>query len=424
MSNSPLDVSSHGQVNLAQFARDNPLQVGGKTVNSYESGILQIKGVRYQVSIQGSQISVTREGGVLKNLFSRNYSSTLQSKLQREMGEQLTTQAGVYKEAMQARILEVRNRDMMRSQFQSVTDGTKPQVEIASYGFDTVRTHASAGVSEYNASPDAKVEVRLNKIDVYNGHLGIKWETAEPVNLPKLLSDIRSGALAWSPQTGSQIQQSAGESWRAFLQQNVHKLDIFSKITHLEQISMQPAPPGAKQSGWEYQARTKGAEATIEAFVRKNITPSFNDRVSKDDIRTVARLLREFSSLVTASPTGVPSDRELDDFVKTKLYAPSMTEGAYYAFSDMTKSAFFRQTSKLGLEFFQSRGVPVMFQWTDSKGIDFENAHSQGAPHRDQKWWHDQSVPVTGHFAPITFSEMRHTERLAGFHMMQIKALL
>jgi hypothetical protein len=423
MATSPINVSGCGQVSLAQFASDSPLQVGGKTVNSYKDGIVQIKGVSYQVSVQGSQVSVTREGGVLNNLFSRNYASTLQSKLQREMGEQLTAQAGIYKEAMHARILEVRNRDMMKSQFQSVTDGIKPQVEIASYGFEEVRPHASAGVSEYNASPDAKVEVRLNKIDVYNTHLGITWEVADPVSLPKLLSDIRSGALAWTPQAGSQVQQSAGESWRAFLQDHVGRLDIFSKIAHLEQISMQPAPPGAKQSGWDYQARTKGADAAIEAFVRKNITPSLNDKVSESDVPIAARLLRDLSNLVTNSPDGVPSETELEAF-GTRVADPSVTFQAFQAFSEMTKSAFFRQTSKLGLEFFQSRDVPVLFQWTDSKGVDVENAHSQGAPHRDQKWWHDQSVPVTGHFAPITFSEMRHTERLAGFHMMQIKALL
>ena len=425
MATHSINASQVSQVSLAQFA-GAAQQVGGHAVQQFENGTIELKGKTYQVSIQGSQVSVTREGGVLKNLFSRNYAGQLQAKLQREMGEALQTQAETYQSAMRSRILEVRNRDTVGTHFQGLGGATRPDVEMASYGFEDVRGNASRGIAEYNQGTDATVQVRLTKIDQYNKHLGVTWASAGTTGLPGILSDLRGGTLAWAPDVGSPVRQEDAEAWRTFLQGKAGKLDIFARIRDMEAAATQPAPPGAKQSGWQHEARTKGADAAIQAFVRKNTPPYLNDKMGAAEVRTVARLLREFSHLVGDSPGGVPSQEAIGEFQARMANDPEMSDTVFLAFEDVAKTAFFRQTSKLGLEFFQSRGVPVLFQWTDSKGVDFASDKAQGAHDKGQKWWHDLGTPVTGHFAPVTFSEMRHVERLqartdGGLTLLQVK---
>lgn len=81
---------------------------------------------------------------------------------------------------------------------------------------------------------------------------------------------------------------------------------------------------------------------------------------------------------------------------------------------DAIVNAFFRQTSKLGLEFFQSKGIKVIFQWSNKKGQSMNKTENK----RDLKdrWWLNKNYELATNknkYGSITYSEMRHVERLA-----------
>jgi hypothetical protein len=90
------------------------------------------------------------------------------------------------------------------------------------------------------------------------------------------------------------------------------------------------------------------------------------------------------------------------------------------------RNMFFRQTSKLGLDFFRQRGVPVMFQWTNHQGVSLEDSDKT----IKNTWWKDPADSVHNHYgATITFSEMRHVvkmqqrELLNGFDLIKIHGM-
>lgn len=73
------------------------------------------------------------------------------------------------------------------------------------------------------------------------------------------------------------------------------------------------------------------------------------------------------------------------------------------------RNMFFRQTSKLGLEFFKQEGTPVMFQWSNHEGVSLENSEKTIT----NTWWKDDRDSVHNHYgATITFSEMRHVMKM------------
>lgn len=69
----------------------------------------------------------------------------------------------------------------------------------------------------------------------------------------------------------------------------------------------------------------------------------------------------------------------------------------------MLTSAFWRQTSKRGLDFCKSRGETVIFDWSKYSGEETDGAEL------NDKWWKNGSADLRNqHGAAITNSEMRH----------------
>ena len=81
-------------------------------------------------------------------------------------------------------------------------------------------------------------------------------------------------------------------------------------------------------------------------------------------------------------------------------------------FSNVVSVAFFRETSKIGLDFFRRRGTPVMFQFSDYSGRSYVGREQELF---QPEGWRDgedaQGFRENGG-SSITSSEMRHALRM------------
>ena len=101
----------------------------------------------------------------------------------------------------------------------------------------------------------------------------------------------------------------------------------------------------------------------------------------------------------------------LDQDAYNKLLEKHLIPTDVRRFKEVVFTAFFRQTSKLGLEFFRQRGVPILFQWSDYQCRSLLNGSGDREIH--DKWWHNGYGGNTrGKQGSITYSEMRHVGRL------------
>ena len=81
-------------------------------------------------------------------------------------------------------------------------------------------------------------------------------------------------------------------------------------------------------------------------------------------------------------------------------------------FRNVLSYAFFRQTSKLGLEFFRDKGTPVMFQFADYAGQSYKNREMDlYKPEGWRKGENSEDFSKDGG-APITNSELRRAVKL------------
>ena len=115
--------------------------------------------------------------------------------------------------------------------------------------------------------------------------------------------------------------------------------------------------------------------------------------------------------------------KDYDDFKEKngEAMADSVLEGKtlderrlFNLFRNVLSIAFFRETSKIGLDFFRSKGTPVMFQFSDYSGKSYvgrENDLFKTEAWREGE--NSQGFREKGGSA-ITSSEMRHAVRMKG----------
>ncbi len=81
-------------------------------------------------------------------------------------------------------------------------------------------------------------------------------------------------------------------------------------------------------------------------------------------------------------------------------------------FDNVLAYSTFRQTSKLGIDFFREQKVPVLFQFSDNKGRSLAGEGKNKIINED--FWktskHEGEKPITG--SSITNSELRHVNKI------------
>ncbi len=273
--------------------------------------------------------------------------------------------------------------------------------KFALYGFSAIRDPSVRrfGLMACEESRKTGAPMSAQAINYYNESIGLCGEDESAALTIAFVRDNDRNRWPYDPVDAERnhISRKDQTDWAKFLRW--HDVDLFSKIRK----ARSDAEMG-KRTGWAGEIARRGLTAAVNDMIRKNIDP---------------RIIREFPdvNLMAGSLTDVILEIVDTDFgeldragIEAKIdeiisrHAPQeKAADVRRVLNHVSMTAFWRQTSKLGLDFFKSRGETVIFAWTT-----FDGKKTDGAELGD-KWWKDGETDVADHFgAAITNSEMRH----------------
>ena len=258
------------------------------------------------------------------------------------------------------------------------------------------------------------------------------------------LEKIKTGTLPLNRTVSTEsFDMDKANAWKAFLArpENVAKIDIPGKLHRL--LNLPPGHVPAKQTGWEATfANAASKDEALAKFVLKNLPKSSKDIAPKEFEDLCARVKR-FAEL-SAMPEGEDKALQMKEFFKREnwlgpaeedklkdlrkdesykdcteeeiqglfeYYTPTDRCQRYITFSNVFTNAMFRQTSKMGLEFFKEQGIPVLFQYADNTGKSMEGRFCAEVKGEASKRSLDDIRRSGG--SPITYSEMRRAAKIS-----------
>ena len=357
-----------------------------------KSGTIKIGGREYAVSFKNDRIDVSRKGFSLFALFQKNYSSEIKAKL----------------------TMLLHPKDFIRkNNFSDIKSHIKPfhnkTREVAMYGMTKPRAEAfdtinkiNQGNAQFNNNKDI---YKGTMIDTYNALLGINPESLDQ-KFMGIVKSIKNGSIGKGVkvEVNEAYDSKTAKDWKAFLSKNADRVDIFKKV---DRYITEGFVDGGKhkKTGWAHEVRKFGQDKMISSFISKQLKPDERECISKDDMKS---MVETFKECMKENNKGKLDDNKLNSIIQKHL---GSSEDNVVFFKKALTTAFFRQTSKLGLEFFRSKKIPVVFQWSDFNGKSLDNA--EGKKEINDKWWlNGYKKSSAGKYGSITYSEMRHVERM------------
>jgi hypothetical protein len=322
------------------------------------------------------------------------------------------------------------------------------RLEVADYGLSRNR----------NAVRDAKLVEALNEkfgaatgrklffnqIDTYNSLFSIEPASFTPMHFAETLEQIKTGTLPQNKYVSTaDFDMETANAWKAFLARpgNVEKIDIPGKLHRLLNLPQGHVP--AKQTGWEATfANARNKDEALAKFVLKNIPKSAKD-ITPKEFEVLCSRVKRFAEL-SAMPEGEDKARQMKEFFKRENWlgraeedkldelrndesykdcteeeiqglfeysTPTERCQRYVTFSNVFTNAMFRQTSKMGLEFFKEQGIPVLFQYADHTGKSMEGRFVAEVKNEAARHGLDDIRKSGG--SPITYSEMRRAAKIS-----------
>lgn len=386
--------------------------VNGKSVISkLEGGQIRVGGKTFAVSFgEDGKAKVSWAHTSFWHLFQGNAKTAVTNKVQ-ELYDAFRSQSAARDFAsMKTSIVGMNKLTTMPEQAMNRIGGKFAEIteltDVAHYGFDTMRFKAQAGIiSGFNAGQvdKEKGEVNLSVINEYNLGIGILPKTLDAEGCVMVMQKLNRGLTERdvSVRSGGYTKEKL-VSWANFLKGK--DLDIFTKLQKAETEAT-----NGKTTGWAGVINARGIERAALELVRKNLDwglarePEVN-YVLEGVAKTLVALSR-----VDRTTIGENDWKKL----VTDTLAANVPGGKLNLAKDVldhvSTTAFFRQTSKLGLDFFKANDIPIMFDWADHAGNDLT---ANEAPIND-KWWKDPNEALDRHYgASITFSEMRHVKKM------------
>lgn len=280
----------------------------------------------------------------------------------------------------------------------SALAGKQGRREVFLYGFAQQRHNLKQSLAPVlqNQTPAA---TQSTTIDDYNADLGIKWGLGFEDYID-LLDEAKSGTLANRSDKAPQGSTRDHRKWAEFIQGNTHKLDI---TRHKD---------GSLDTGAEFFAKNLSAGDPndynfMAPRVRDAMRDIENDGKLPQGQRKDPAELRNMLDAATVEIRGVlamATDPNVPTAEKKAAYG-KLAEDDRACLDWLTTKAFFRKTSKLGLEFARSQGAPVAFSWRHP--FHYEKIEDA----LKEKPW--KTLGGRGKFSEaITFSEMRKLARL------------
>lgn len=272
--------------------------------------------------------------------------------------------------------------------------------KLAHYGFSDVRERAVPLINRAAEGRAGGAPVLTQQlINDYNESIGLPGSLDKASATIVFVRDNDRGARPYTPALAAGISAQDQADWGAFLKG--HDIDLFSKIR-----KARAEAAGVKTTGWAGEIARQGLKGAVLDLVRKNLDP----RVIRPNpdvnfvLNAVADAVIETVDTDFAGLDKVDIEARLGEIVAR--HAPRGREDLAQAiFDNAATTAFWRQTSKLGLDFFKARGETVVFEWTK-----FDGAKTDGAELAD-KWWKRPDADVRDHAGvAVTNSEMRHLQ--------------
>lgn len=272
--------------------------------------------------------------------------------------------------------------------------------KLAHYGFSDVRERAVPLINRAAEGRAGGAPVLTQQlINDYNESIGLPGTLDQASATIVFVRDNDRGAWPYNPALAAGISAQDQADWGAFLKG--HDIDLFSKIR-----KARAEAAGVKTTGWAGEIARQGLKGAVLDLVRKNLdprvirpNPDVNFVLNAVADAVIETVDTDFAGLDTA---GI--EARLREIVAR--HAPRGREDLAQAiFDNAATTAFWRQTSKLGLDFFKARGETVVFEWTK-----FDGAKTDGAELAD-KWWKRPDADVRDHAGvAVTNSEMRHLQ--------------
>ncbi|MPM91467.1 hypothetical protein SDC9_138597 [bioreactor metagenome] len=248
-----------------------------------------------------------------------------------------------------------------------------------------------------------------------------------------MMRNIRQGTLRHNPALAkfefdnNTYTAQRSQAWLQLLQQNADKLDIIGRIR-----SFKNAPAliqAGASSSWLQFANSHGPHEAVKALVRKNLHISQQHDLaalylSKEPpassadatqclehcVDHLAKALMQFEEgLSKGLSPGAAHAEALKEFPDTFTEKEKMELSL--VLDDVVRCAVFRQTSKLGLEFYRQQSIPVVFQWRNHQGIE-NSAQVSGPGGSSMNWWFHGFTSGVSQMMPITLSEQRKVQKM------------
>ena len=291
--------------------------------------------------------------------------------------------------------------------------------EVAHYGFDTMRAKSQAGVMfgvDADQANRNQGYVRLMVINHYNEGIGISATSLSAVACVETMQRINRGLADKDlHENDGGFTKEKLASWANFLKGK--DVDVFSKLQRAEVEAK-----AGKTTGWAGVINKRGLEQAALELVRKNLDGGMARMLDVNFVlEGVAKALVALSR-VDRTNIGKEEWRNLVEEALSANVPSDKKELAWEVLDTVCVTAFFRQTSKLGLDYFKANNMPIVFDWTDHDGNDLS---ANGEAPVNDKWWKDPNAALDRHYgAAITFSEMRHVKKMEKAGQLQEDASL
>ncbi len=275
--------------------------------------------------------------------------------------------------------------------------------KFALYGFSTVRdpTVRPIGRLSVHVGKDGvrTRPIHAQLINGYNESIGLRGEDESAALTIAFVRD--NDRNRWDcnnlEEGDGSVTEKDRADWLRYLRW--HDIDLFSKIR-----KARAEATAGKRTGWAGEIARNGLTAAVHDMVRKNLDPRVITEIPDVNlvIGAVADAILEIVDTDFGNRDRTGIEEKIEEIVARR--APADKAALVRRILDhVSMTAFWRQTSKLGLDFFKSRGETVVFDWTT-----FDGKRTNGAELGD-KWWKDGEADVADHFGvAITNSEMRH----------------
>jgi hypothetical protein len=381
-------------------------------------GFIKVGHAKYRITIANGRATVTADNA---NAKFRAHFGNRREKLEGALNLRLLrmqtydalkqTKDGVIRAGFQG--IEVKSTRTM------LGPGISKGLTGAAYGFESGRPIRNRMVNLLGQETHA----RLLTIDTQNTNIGVKYKfnSSRPdEGLANMRTLLNRQAIAAMPIEGGISADAANlaQEWKTFLLGKIDdgtaKLDLFDKLGKMREYT-RTGIAGGMSPMQIARLKANGLDGEISDALMKNSgllfkTPYHQPRPAAEQKQLLAKAVALFKELQTL-PT--PAAR-IDRLAELLGDQPYPTEALIVEQACVTH--YFRQTSKLGLEFFtQQKGMDVNFWLQNPDRSTVSSADTLLGGAREQRH-------AAGYSEPITFSEMRHAMRLReGGHGAHLK---